>query len=503
MKQMRQTLTCILAFLYLFIACKEQAPLASIEKGFREIPDSIRTGCYWYWLSDNISKEGVIKDLHAMKKAGITRTYIGNIGLDNIPYGTVRIFTPEWWEAIHTALKTATELDIEIGMFNSPGWSQSGGPWVKPEQAMRYLAATDRQVKGPQTVSVSFPETPDNIQLVRVIAYPIKTGAYAKSFNIRQAGGAQETILMPVDGNQTIRSLQLSTQDYFHTTAELQAKDGEGYKTIRRFEIDRTNYQLNVGFDPYAPIAVSLPETKASEFRLLLGKPLSRYGTPSATVTLSSEPVTERYPEQSLAKMFQRPLPYWHVYMWEKQDWYDRASEYTIPQDQVTDITAFLSKDGVLKWDVPDGTWNISLLEMKTTGVTNAPATPDATGLEVDKMSRKHVAAHFDAFMGEILRRVPEADRKSLKVAVQDSYETGGQNWTDDMFERFKETYGYDALPYLPTLQGKVVGNEDISSRFLWDLRRLVADRVAYDYVGGLAEMCHQHGLTTWLENYG
>ena len=49
----------------------------------------------------------------------------------------------------------------------------------------------------------------------------------------------------------------------------------------------------------------------------------------------------------------------------------------------------------------------------------------------------------------------------------------------------------------------KVVGNEDISSRFLWDLRRLIADAVSYDYVGGLRYICHQHGLTTWLENYG
>ena len=105
--------------------------------------------------------------------------------------------------------------------------------------------------------------------------------------------------------------------------------------------------------------------------------------------------------------------------------------------------------------------------------------------------------------MGEILRRIPEADRKSLKIVVQDSYETGSQNWTDDMLERFKKVYGYDPLPYLPTLYGKVVGNEDISSRFLWDLRRLIADAVSYDYVGGLRYICHQHGLTTWLENYG
>ena len=52
---------------------KDVPSIAVIEKGFREIPDSIRVGCYWYWISDNISKEGVIKDLHAMKEAGITR----------------------------------------------------------------------------------------------------------------------------------------------------------------------------------------------------------------------------------------------------------------------------------------------------------------------------------------------------------------------------------------------------------------------------------------------
>ena len=46
---------------------KDPPSIIAIEKGFREIPDSIRVGCYWYWISDNISKEGVGKDLHAMK----------------------------------------------------------------------------------------------------------------------------------------------------------------------------------------------------------------------------------------------------------------------------------------------------------------------------------------------------------------------------------------------------------------------------------------------------
>ncbi len=42
-----------------------------------------------------------------------------------------------WWKNLRTALKTAGKLGIEMGIFNCPGWSQSGGPWVKPDEAMR------------------------------------------------------------------------------------------------------------------------------------------------------------------------------------------------------------------------------------------------------------------------------------------------------------------------------------------------------------------------------
>lgn len=156
-----------------------------------------------------------------------------------------------------------------------------------------------------------------------------------------------------------------------------------------------------------------------------------------------------------------------------------------------------------LEWDAPAGDWVIMRMGMRPTGVKNSPADPEATGLETDKMSRKHVAAHFEALMGEICRRIPEADRRSWKVVVQDSYETGGQNFTDDFLESFCQRYGYDALPFLPAYEGYVVESQDRTDRFLWDMRRLVADRIAYDYVGGLRDISHKYGLQTWLENYG
>jgi hypothetical protein len=145
----------------------------SIETGFITVPDNIQTSVYWYWLSDNISKEGVVKDLEAMKRVGINRAFIGNIGIDDMPFGKVKIFTPEWWDIIHTTLKTATRLNIEIGLFNSPGWSQSGGPWVKPEQAMRYLTSSQTMVKGPMVFNKMLAKPIPVFQDVKVIAYPV------------------------------------------------------------------------------------------------------------------------------------------------------------------------------------------------------------------------------------------------------------------------------------------------------------------------------------------
>ena len=92
----------------------------SLKQHFLNPPESMTTGVYWYWMSDNISAEGVVRDLQAMKRAGVNSAFIGNIGGQGVASGKVKLFTDEWWEVLHTAMKTAGELGIEIGMFNCP-----------------------------------------------------------------------------------------------------------------------------------------------------------------------------------------------------------------------------------------------------------------------------------------------------------------------------------------------------------------------------------------------
>ena len=501
----------------------------ALEAGFMNPAEKVQTSVYWYWISGNISEEGVKKDLYSMKEAGINRAFIGNIGLEGIhtPYKTVPFYSEEWWKILHAALKTATELGIEIGIFNSPGWSQSGGPWVKPEQAMRYLASVKAEVSGGKQVEVVLAKPDKDFQDVRVIAFPSvekkATRLSAANAKVTSAmslqnlnhlvDGNKETVMLFTEKSEkpvaidfrtdqpfTLRSLQIfPARQPIQTNARLLVKENGGYRMLSEFKIDRFNANLNVGFDPYAPVVISVPETTASEFRLELANTAS--GTGLGEVEFLSLPAVERYPEKTLAKMFQTPLPYWHEYQWSVQPEVGDPS-LVIDPGKVLDISAFLQGDRLI-WKAPAGEWTILRTGMLPTGVTNSPADPEATGLEIDKMSRKHVEAHFEAFMGEIYRRIPAEDRACWKVVVQDSYETGGQNFTDDFLSEFQARYDYDPLPFLPAYEGYVVGSEDRSDRFLWDLRRLIADKVAYDYVGGLREVCHKYGLTTWLENYG
>lgn len=502
-------------------ACTSTEELA---RDFATPPETVQTGIYWYWISGNISEEGVVRDLHAMKRAGINRAFIGNIGQDGLyTERNVLMMSDEWWKILHTALKTASELDIEIGIFNSPGWSQSGGPWVKPDEAMRYLASAQIEVEGPRHIETTIAAPAADFEDVRTIAYPapeeyasrpdaaIKTDFAADNAaaiadgdpatGITLPAGRVNTITFDCEKPYTARSLTLkllpSPAAY---GARLEAEIDGTYTTVVAFTVDRSNPAINVGFDPYAPVTVSFAATTAHRFRLVTDAASQPGGV--AEAELSAQPRIASYAEKTLAKMCQTPLPYWNHYMWPVQAEIDNKA-YAIDPASVQDISASIDSEGNLKWDVPEGRWIIMRTGMAPTGVTNGPATPEATGLEIDKMSSRHVRTHFDAFIGEILRRIPAEDRKTFKVVVQDSYETGGQNFTDDFMQTFESVYGYSMLPYLPAYYGYVVGDQDRSDRFLWDLRRLIADQVAYQYVGGLRDVSHEHGLTTWLECYG
>jgi len=485
---------------------------AEMAADFRNPFGKVTTGCYWYWIGGNLSCEGVRKDLEAMKRGGIERAYIGDINGSGNAAGPVKTLSPEWEKVMATAFETASRLGIEIGIFNSPGWSQSGGPWVKPEQAMRRLVSSSVVVAGPQKgvklPAPKFESAPaEDARDILAVAYPLPSG-----YTDRLEKKDVKDSLLQVDGKPlvvefespnpfTAQAVEAAFCDgSFAGTVKVEIEDGGQWRQVCAMPCSRANHNVNVGFGPHSPIIASFPAVTAKKFRVTMapnGGHRSRY----ASMAVCGAPLVARAYEKSLAKMFESPLPMWSDYQWPQEP--ANIDGSALDPAKAVVLTGKVAKDGTLDWEVPNGTWVVYRFAAAPTGTKNGPANPEVVGYEVDKMSRAHVASHFDAYLGKILARTPAADRKAIKLTVLDSYEQGGQNYTDDFAARFKASFGYDPTPYLPAVFGMSAGSRDASDRFLWDLRRFVADEVAYSYVGGLRAASNHHGLTTWLECYG
>ena len=117
--KIRSRFLAVLLVILVSCSCSSSDDKTLYEE-FVSPPESVQTAVYWYWISGNISKEGVVKDLNSMKEAGINRAFIGNIFLEDTPSGEVKIFSDEWWEILHLALKTATELISKSGYSTLP-----------------------------------------------------------------------------------------------------------------------------------------------------------------------------------------------------------------------------------------------------------------------------------------------------------------------------------------------------------------------------------------------
>jgi hypothetical protein len=505
-----------------------------LESGFAHPPAQAAPWCYYYWISDNISRDGITKDLEAMKRIGIREALIGNIFLDNQPAGKIKVLSEEWWQLVEHAIREGGRLGVNIGMFNCPGWSQSGGPWISAEQTMRYVISSDTRVTGPAKFTQKLATPIEPFQDIAVLAFPAPendaqslatlkpritfTPAIADGekiadgdlnthvrFPAKPGKDAAVTIDIQLDAPLTARSLSIHpTGDSFSSNAELQVADAAGnFTTIRQFKCDRSNPAIGTGFMPRGPVTLSFPATTGSHFRMVFSNPTARAAKPGlAEIDLSGAARLESYIEKQLAKMHPTPLPLASAYQWPTQP-EPESPALTVPTNTIQNLTAKLAKDGTLTWDVPAGEWIIQRVGKTPTGMTNSPASPEGKGFEVDKMNRKFTQQHFDAFIGQLLKRMPAADRRALTRVIADSYEMGSQNWSDDLAESFQKQFGYNAIPWLPVLSGRIIGSAAQSERFLWDLRRIVADRVATEYVGGMNESSRKNGLGLWLENYG
>ena len=177
--------------------------------------------------------------------------------------------------------------------------------------------------------------------------------------------------------------------------------------------------------------------------------------------------------------------------------------EMVVPRDRIIDVSASMDASGRLTWDVPAGKWTVMRFGHTSTGAQNAPAPASGRGLECDKLSKEGAEASFNGMIAKLVADAGPAAGKALVATHVDSWENGSQNWTALMREEFAKRRGYDILPFLPVMSGRVMDNPEVSERFLWDLRRTISELVVENYAGHIRDLAHASGLRFTIEAYG
>jgi len=381
--------------------------------------------------------------------------------------------SPEWRADFHFAVAEANRLGFKLSVENCAGWSSSGGPWNTVTNAMQRLTSSETNFQGPALFDAVLPPPPVTQGFYRDIAVlAFKAPGIRAGAGVPPAGKLEiKRAVYGADGagSADVSARLLATIKSGHTSL-VAGNDPLGGDpapgSVKQLRVDFTLNGL--------PGTVTVPEGDTLLFpvndRNLALAPRALQSASSHTF-VSAPPAADDHEE-------------------------------AIPGQGILDLSAKLAGDGRLRWQVPRGRWIILRLGYTPIGMINHPAPREGTGLECDKLSRTALDAHWNGFMQKILDDLGPLAGTTLTSSFIDSYEVGGQDWTEHFRAEFKRRRGYDPVKYLPAFTGRIVDNEAVTSRFLWDMRRTVADLFAENYYGHFAELCRRHGLASDVEPY-
>lgn len=457
-------------------AMSPEVSLAGFDEQFSNPPASASPWTFWLWVNGNISKEGILADLEDMKRVGIIGAMIFNASM-YIPPGPVRYWSDSWHEHIQYAIATADELGLQVGVMNCAGWATAGGPWISLEQSMKKLVWSRQTIPGETKWKGKLPKPPifeDYYRDVAVFALPEPEVQEPASIII---SGKVATFFYNEPVECRLLTILGKKGNKFQGIIEI-SNDGESFSPLSSFRETRINWPM--------PIDIPFSPTSSRCFRVTMKKSQIEKGMLklSNSDRLAHLPsLIGVRPTSSEVQLAKDSLP--------------------IGVDQVLDISKMLQKDGTLEWKAPPGNWTVLRFGYTTTGAHNHPASPEGTGLEVDKFDADAVSYHFKNGLGRIIRESGEHLGRSLTTVVSDSWEAGPQTWTKKMPELFTARRGYAMRPYMACLAGYIIGSSEETAAFLHDFRSTMGDLYADSYYGTMARLAHENDMLLMAEGYG
>jgi hypothetical protein len=540
---------------------------ADLEKGFQNPPESAKPRVWWHWMNGNITKEGIRADLEWMHRAGIGgfQNFDAALMTPQIVEKRLVYMTPEWKDAFLFTTKLADSLGLEMAIAGSPGWSESGGPWVKPEQAMKKLVWSEIRIEGGKPFSGILPKPPSatgpfqNLSLremfsltgqkempppefyadAAVVAFRVpESDVPIASLNPKvTSSGGKFTLADLTDGDLVKSTLLPYTKPGENAWIEFEFAQPETMQALTIFGGgyigmwgrggDPNNRTLEVSndgknFTKVTDIPPGGVEQTTRTFSPATGKffrftwktPVPQLPMDLGAIfgpgigSMPKPPAGTQITELVLYKVAR-------VNRFEEKAAFSTATDLyasltpelkpdeAIKKADLIDLTTKMKPDGTLDWTPPAGNWVVLRMGYSLTGHKNSPASPEATGLEVDKLNADYVKAYFNNYLDQYKDATSGLmGSNGLKYMITDSWEAGTQNWTDNMIKEFTQRRGYDMLPWLPVLTGHIVESAGASDRFLWDFRKTLGDLLVENHYDQLTEILKERGMERYTESH-
>jgi hypothetical protein len=513
----------------------QPARIAVVEKAFAAPPSEARAWVLWFWLSGNITRDGITTDLEAFRSAGAGGVLLMSGSLvPQYVQPTVEFMSAEWRALFVHAVRECDRLGMKLVVHNCDGWSESGGKWVTPEMAMQRVVSAELRLRGPRRFTGELPQPYANKTYgdVAVLAYrtppgdawtmaemkpklstnggenlpldKLTDGNAETGVKLDEKGSvaaSPEGLWLRIDFDRPVKAgaihyaaAQRSIKGGYYVTVESEATlqastDGRHYADVCKLPPSIRNLGDQ---DVWTRKTASFPPVEAQFWRIQF-RPRFVPGVDLREVELLAGTRVHRWEDKS-AQVADFITPTDGTPATPRERAIDPAS--------TVELTSRVDAHGVLTWDVPAGDWTVLRIGHTWTGGFVQPASGGRSP-EVDKMDRAAVEHHFRSFLGKVIEDVGPLAGKTFAGVEMDSWEAGSSNWTPGMLDEFRRRRGYDAGPYLPVLAGRVVADAERSDRFLFDFRRTISELIADTVFSHYRSMLLPHKMGLWAESFG
>ncbi len=513
------------------------------ETAFKQPGKVFYPETWFHFIGGNISREGIDADLQAIADAGISgvQWFHGSGGMWPGTTRHLTQLTPEWEEMVSYVGRKADSLGLRLTIQTCPGWSMAGGPWIKPENAMRQLvwSRTDIPVidksdgkEDSDEIACEIPPKgflpkgqPSNepwrdYHDIRVLAFPTPLGDTGKVLVPEPTSGPEEW----KDLFKGLTTKEIQLQPGTTSTVTFRLPKGEVIRTLELPPVGAFSH--NFCYNPGIHVRLTAKTNSGEEKTMVdANLPMSNWqdgglnnmvfacneveGAESYTFTLTNDhPASVRFVRfwSAARKNSWRGEAGWTLIAKEPFQQHTEQNPLAfVKTKDIIDITDKMNPDGILDWtppagDCPQGTWTVLRIGHVNFGKRNGPATPEATGWECSKFDPKGAEIQFANYVG-MLQDGPLGGK--AKGMLMDSWECNTQTWTDTMEKDFRDAAGYDIAVRLPALMGYVLDSQEETSRFLIDWRRTVNKLYCENFFKRMTDLAHAKGLEVQFETAG